>query len=154
MNVFLECAEINLFVCIEDLSLHDLIHAKFDAAGFKPREVNYEEIFTLEPSFRKHGEAVFVVNMGADRERIHTLAQHLCETWSEKGFVLYIHFYPSLPTQEEVFRMWKLDAGWKYDSPQMFWTLSRPSDEGIEQDVNELIRIIPRMTCLVVEENQ
>lgn len=126
---------------IEDSHLLSLLYEQLTAAGFAPKEVRYDDIFAMQPTFGPKEEAVFVVDAGSDTERVHTLAKHLYHGWSEQGLVLYIVYYSEAVRDEDIFRLWALDAGWAFNQRQQFYTTQWSTSEA-EASSQDLVRCL------------
>lgn len=86
----------------------------------------------MAATFGPHQEALIILDAGPDKESMHTIARHLYLNWSETGFVLLMVIHPETSTDEDIFRLWSLDAGWKFQAPQQLWTNHIPIREGSE----------------------
>lgn len=140
----MERAAYNILLSVDDPVLQSLLQTKLTEAGFAPREIAYDSIFGMSPVFGPEDEAIFFVYAGPDRQRMHALADHLYREWSEQGSVLYIVFHPGKVREEDLFKLWALDALWKYNAPQAFVVLNRPLTDNFEESAEEIVRVLLR----------
>ncbi|HZO90661.1 MAG TPA: hypothetical protein VFB38_20200 [Chthonomonadaceae bacterium] len=122
-----------------------ILREQLTAAGYAPREVRYEDVFAISPVFGHNEEAVFFVYAGPDRQRMHALAQHLYHEWSLRGGVLYIVYHLGEAQEEDVFKLWALDALWKYNAEHAFIVLNQSLACDLEENVRQIVRVLPRL---------
>jgi hypothetical protein len=133
---------LNIRMIVEHDGLRRLLHERLTAAGYAPVDTTYEEAMADAPQFGPREEAVFIVYPGPDSERLFTLAQHLYDHWSEIGLVLYFAFHPTEPGDQELFRLWKLDSLWGYNTPQSFIALNNAIDGDHKQAIHHVLRFL------------
>lgn len=135
----------NIMLSIEEPTLLSLLRERLTAAGYAPREVEYEEVFAMSPIFGPNEEAVFFVYAGPDRQRMHVLAEHLYREWSLKGLVLYIVYHPDAALDEDIFKLWALDALWKFNAENAFVTLNYSLAGNLEESIHQIMIAFPRL---------
>jgi hypothetical protein len=135
-----------VLVAVEDARLRHICLLHLQAFGYAPREIRPQELLTIGPTFGPNGEAVVILYAGPDKEDMHRIAERLYKDWSERGFVLLVAFHPTSAWEKDYFRLVGLDAGWRFESPQQLWTLSRSINDDFLPTVSEIVRVLPRFT--------
>lgn len=135
-----------LLVAVEDRRLRSLLNDRLKEAGYMPQETTPRELLEMPPGFGPKQEALILLDAGPDKARMHAIAERLYRDWSEQGVVLLVVFHPADSTDEDLFKIWSLDALWRYHSPQQLVTVNRSITEDLEASVREVIGLLPRIT--------
>jgi hypothetical protein len=138
-----------VLVAVENARVRERVLASLHDARYSPKVLAVDELLRLEPTFGPNAAVFIFLHAGPDRERMHAVAQHLYDNWSEQGFVLLIVYHPEGSTDEDLFRIWALDALWKFRAPQQLVTVNRSvNDRGreIRDDVRSLAYWTGEMT--------
>lgn len=135
-----------VFVAVEDPRLHGVLTARLRRAGYAPGDLTRDELSTMPPSFGPRQVVVIFLYAGPETAPIHQVAERLYREWSEQGFVLLVVFHPPGSTEQDIFRLWALDALWRYQSPQELVTINRSITEDRRKMVTELVEALPYFT--------
>lgn len=100
----------------------------------------------MPPSFGPRQVAVIFLYASPETASIHEVTERLYRDWSEQGLVLLVVFHPPGSAEQDIFKLWALDALWRHQSPQQLVTINRSITENCRTMVSELVRALPYFT--------